>query len=463
MVLNGKRSTLLITVYITAVITLNGCKKADKTGLSTGPVTNTEINTWMLDSLKRYYYWADNLPANTINGNDPIAYFKYVKNNADRFSFITLPGSETSLQATSRSKYGFDYLVFTEPVNGQVLGVITLALSNSPAQTAGLKRGRYFTRINGTQLTNDNIEELQSQLLKNSSVQLMQASYEDGVIKETGTANILEGRTFEENSIAKVFDNGGKKIAYLYFTQFNNTDREAYTGVFADYKAAGVTDIILDMRYNSGGDVAAAAALCSMLAPGINAASPFIEYRGNKNGGIRKESFRAAAEAFGGPAFAELQQQNLTLTKIYALTTGATASAAELVLNNLKPYITVIQIGTKTRGKDEASITISDKRDNKRIDWVMYPIVYKLYNALGTGGYANGIPADISMPEADNLPLQPFGNEFDPMIQHALKIIRGEAALQLKQTSPHNSFSVQPGELFNSAVKAAGEKPLLAR
>ncbi|GAA4912120.1 S41 family peptidase [Mucilaginibacter defluvii] len=442
-----------IFTFFTGALALNSCKKNDTVEPFTGPVTNAEINTWVMDSLKRYYYWADNLPGSVKPDQEPVPFFSSVINTADRFSFITSAAS-SSLKATSRSKYGFDYVVFTEPKSKQVIGLVTLVLNASPAQTAGLRRGRYFTQINGTTLTSANAVNLQADLLKNTSVQLMQASIENGVIKETGTANVLEGRTLEESSVYKVFDNNGKKTAYLFFTIFNNADRNAYISVFSGFKAAGVTDLILDMRYNAGGEVAAAAALCSMIAPNINQTMPFIEYRGNKNAAVRKEGFATAAQAEGGPAFSNLYQQNLSLKRLFVLTTGATASAAELVINNLKPYINVIQIGQTTLGKDEASITISDKRTPKRINWTMYPIVYKLYNALGAGNYSGGITPAETVNEWDNLPLQPFGNEFDPILKHTLALINGSEALSITSRQTKNA------ELYNSASDYAAKAAL---
>ncbi|MEO6149634.1 MAG: S41 family peptidase, partial [Mucilaginibacter sp.] len=359
MLFKVKNIALLIPICITGITVLNGCKKEDKPGPVTGPATNTEINTWIKDSLDRYYYWADKLPANTNTNLEPIPYFNSIINSADRFSFITLPGTGSSLTATSRSKYGFDYLIFTEPASNRVLGLITLVMNTSPAKGAGLRRGQYFTKINGTLLTETNIDALKEQLLSQNSVKLSLATVEGDEVKETGAANITAGETFEQTAVQGVFTAGSKKIAYLFLTGYVDADREAYLTVFADYKAAGVTDMILDLRYNSGGDVSAAAAMCSMLAPGITGATPFIEYRGNKNAGTRKETFSVAATVNNGPAFTSLQQHNLNLSKLYVLTTGATASAAELMINNLKPYMTIVQIGQATRGKDEASIAIT--------------------------------------------------------------------------------------------------------
>src|ERR1700749_3432588 len=97
----------------------NSCKKsADKPDYPVG--SNENINNWMLDSLKRYYYWSDALPAKPRLDRAPLEFFAAIRNPSDRFSYIELPGDLSTISPTSRGQYGFDYTVIEEKNTGLV-------------------------------------------------------------------------------------------------------------------------------------------------------------------------------------------------------------------------------------------------------------------------------------------------------------------------------------------------------
>ncbi|NVM67712.1 C-terminal processing protease CtpA/Prc [Mucilaginibacter sp. SG538B] len=386
--------------------------------------SNEDINTWITDSLKRYYYWTDQLPAHADISKPPLVYFNTVKNTADPFSYIILPSDPTSGIANSKSKFGFDYSTIVEQRTGLVIGVIKLVLNDSPASRNSLVRGDYINKINGKQLTRDNAKDLQSELLSGNSVTLSIARISGDQLIADRDVEISSGATFEQPATSKVIAAGNKKIGYLYINDFSPGLAASLYSVFAGFKSSGISDLILDLRYNSGGQVAEAAGLTAMIANGINYSTPFIIYQGNKNGGRRKESVGDAATYDGTVNFELALQYNLGLKQIYILGTGATASASEVMINNLKPYMQVTLIGEVTRGKDAASFKISDMRVPKRVAWEMHPIVYKLFNAVGSGDYSGGINPDISVNELATLPLLPLGSENDPLINTAITIIK---------------------------------------
>lgn len=419
------------------IITQTSCRK-DNHDKPTYPAGSDEnVNTWILDSLKRYYYWNEALPSNPNISVKPQAFFAAVRNPTDRFSYIVLPNDPTTY-TSSNKKFGFDYTTVQEQTTGLVIGVIKLVLNDSPASRAGLKRGDYIRKINGQQLTGTNAAELQQKILSADGFSLGLAELAGDTWVDTRSVEVSAGVIQDQREVSKVIESGGKRIGYLYFQDFNPGLAASLGNAFAGFKNAGISDLILDLRYNSGGQVAEAAGLCVMIAHGITYNKPFIIYRGNKNGGVRTESFGSAATFDGTVNFNALLQNNLGLSRVFILGTAATASASEVMVNNLKPYIQVVLIGEKTRGKDEASFKIFDTRSARQVQWEMHPIVYKLFNAAGNGGYSAGIDPDIPVNELSSLPLQPFGEITDPLVKAALFRITGKAIAavpgSLKQT-----------------------------
>lgn len=422
------------------LIILNSCKK-DTPKPSYPAGSNQNINTWLLDSLKRYYYWSDALPGNPDITKTPLDFFASVRNASDRFSYILLPNDPSTVAPSNRGQYGFDYATIKKQNTGSVFGIIKFVLSDSPASRSGLNRGDYISKINNKTITEANAVALQQELLSGNKVTLTVAQLTGDELKDVRQVELTAGFTFEQPAISKIIENNNKKAAYLYVNDFSPGLAASLINTFAGFKAANVTELILDLRYNPGGQVAEAAGLSAMIAPGVNYNTPFIIYKGNKNGGTRTESLGDAATFDHTSNFNTLLQNNLALQKVFILGTAATASAAEVMINNLKPYLQVILVGEKTRGKDEASFKIYDARIPKQVEWEMHPIVYKLSNASGNGGYSAGISPEIQVNELASLPLVPLGDINDPLVKAAMNRISGQAVKSvaaLKQQSGQN-------------------------
>lgn len=419
------------TMLLLASILLWACSK-DKDGspTPTGPVTAAEVNRWMLDSMTYFYYWADGLPAAPDQSMAAPAYFSQLKNVADRFSFLYDPAAIATYPVSLRSVYGMEATVISDSkAPGGALGIIQLVQPGSPAASRELKRGFLFTRINGQLLNAGNAASLMSTLVTEKKGDLTLASRDEtGNITETTIQSISGGGITEEPAVQQsvVLNGTTPKTAYLCFNYFDDLQSDALLRAFTDYKQQGIQHLVLDLRYSPGGSVAMAATLCALLGNHIQGNSVFAKYAGNSRQGNRTMTFEAVMalpERGAGLTFEQIRPLQLQLSKVYILTGPHTASAAEMVVNNLQPYTTVVQIGTTTLGKDEGMVTIIDSRSPKRIPWVLMPVTYKLQNASGNGGYNKGITPAYSVDELSFLPLQPLGNGADPLIAKALALI----------------------------------------
>ncbi|WP_048504582.1 S41 family peptidase [Chryseobacterium sp. BLS98] len=411
------------------ILSCTSCTRNDDEGAPVFPEGSTEsVNLWVQDSMKRYYYWAEQMPAKPDYHLPVKDFFKSLLSSQDRFSFAVDTQDPSSYPRSVRNMYGFDYAVI-QLANGSVVTTVKLVMKNSPAFNSGLERGMMITKINGTAVTAANAEELTSSIKDKTVIELRVGNWKNGVVTDEKNITVYYGYSFEQPLESKIFEKNGKKTGYLYIYDFPDGMTSSLNQKFAAFKAAGIQELILDLRYNYGGSVSSAAALCSLIPPGISSSSPFIIYKGNKNGGEVKRTF--ARQIAYDPAaldFNALRTNALNLNKVYILTSGSTASASEIVINNLKPYMQVIQVGDVTLGKDMAGFMVEDKRKPKKISWQLHPVIYKVFNADGEGAYSNGIPPQIVAGEYAALPLLPLGDAQETLISAAMDNIYSKSA-----------------------------------
>jgi C-terminal processing protease CtpA/Prc len=406
---------------IAIVVFLISCTNNNDESAPVFPEGSTEsVNLWVQDSMKRYYYWADQMPAKPDYRLPVKDFFKSLLSSQDRFSFMVNTEDSSSYPRSIRNMYGFDYTV-VKLASNQVVTIIKLVLQNSPAFNAGLERGMIITKINGKVITAANAESMASSIKDQTVVNLTVGKWQNGTVADEKNITVYYGFSFEQPILSKVFEKNGKKAGYLYIYDFPDGMTQTLNQKFTEFKAAGVQELILDLRYNYGGSVSSAAALCSLIPSGLSSGSPFIIFKGNKNGGEVKRTF-AQQIAYDPKAldFATLRANALGLQKVFILTSNSTASAAEIVINNLKPYMQVIQIGDTTLGKDMAGFVVEDKRKPRKISWQIHPVIYRVFNANGAGEYSNGISPQVIVNEYAGLPLLPLGDPNETLISSAL-------------------------------------------
>lgn len=407
------------------VFTLFSCNRIDdedfRPDFAEG--TTESVNLWVQDSMKRYYFWAETMPLKPNYSLPTQEFFKSLLSPEDKFSSILNKNDASTYSKNARSLYGFDYAILQQ--NGKTFAIVKLVMKNSPAQNAGLQRGKIITRINGTAVTAGNKNQIESLIVNSvSPIKLTVGAWENGNIINENDITIYQSFTFDQPLVSRIFEQNGKKVGYLYIYNFQNGLAQSLVGKFAEFKSAGISDLILDLRYNYGGMLASSTALCAMIPSGISAGSPFIIYKGNKNGGEVTLTFaQQIAYDNSAPSFNTLLNQNLELNKVYILTTASTASASETVINNLKPYMQVVQIGEKTMGKDMSGWDITDQRKPPKISWQIHPMIYKLFNANNAGNYSSGLSPTIIKNEFETLPILELGDPDETLLKKALQEI----------------------------------------
>jgi C-terminal processing protease CtpA/Prc len=233
----------------------------------------------------------------------------------------------------------------------------------------------------------------------------------------------------DPNFLDSIYTIGDQKIGYVVYNFFapgvagDNTkyDKEM-DAVFAKMKAASVNNLVLDLRYNGGGFVSSAVNLASLIGPGVTSSDIFSRTKYNNFLASNvpalsnvKTSFLDKAENLGN---------TLNGNRLYVLTSTGTASASELIINGLKPYMDVFLIGDVTFGKNVGSIPIEDE-DNPNNAYGLLPIVTQSFNSLDQSDYSTGFIPNISVKENTER-LKALGDVNEIMLRKAIEQITGQ-------------------------------------
>lgn len=465
-ILKHWQQALFLLLFATILATGSCAKKPiidpdeeDPIGKGDIEVTNADINKWILDSMKYWYYWSANIPANVNLNLDPESFFESIlKRPDDRFSWIQnneeLRNSLSGVIKTSGIAVAY-YQFSNSPT---AYASVRYVHKGSPADVAGLKRGDLLIRVNDEPFNVANGVVTNAGILSgNDPFSVTKGVLTNGTIYIGDKVSLTPVENFQESAIhldTIITTISGKKVGYIFYNRFLQNQAQQLVNVFVKFKSAGITELIIDERYNSGGSVSVAGLLSAMIHKNFNINSPFIMYKFNNNLGQFMYSY---GQVFGAANAGVVSSLNLGLDRVFVLATGSSASASELLINNLRPFMgtdNVIHIGKTTRGKDDASITISNSHTKFKgeKDWGIQPIVLKYTNKDGVGEFVNGLNPHYDVGET--IPFAPMGSLQDPLIAKAFSIIDPSmsAALNLQmsvQADRQKQLNVKEMEAFN--------------
>ena len=312
-------------------------------------------------------------------------------------------------------------LVFFPGSSTNVFGFVRYVLPDSDASTKGVERGMIFNTVDGQQITASNFRTL----LKPDSYSIGLATFDGQNITPTGESISLIKTQITENPvfIAKTLNIQNQKIGYLMYNAFTADFDSQLNAAFGQFKSNNLNELILDLRYNGGGSVATAIDLSSMITGQFNG-QLFNREEWNAD---RQEQF-GEDNFFNNTIRTGEAINSLNLTKVYIITTKSSASASELVINGLNPYINVIQVGDVTTGKFQASILLYDAENFSRANanpnhkYAMLPLVLKTVNSVGFTDFINGLDPDIFLKE-DFSNLGVLGDVNEPLLARTLEAI----------------------------------------
>lgn len=425
-----KKHTYQLFLISVAAITIffSSCKGEDRTQ----EYKDTKgVNDWIYSEMKDVYLWYNEIPASSkLNffTQPDVFFYTLLSNNEKKnnhyYSWIERKVTKTR-NIDENSSYGFEFMRYNLGNNIQYARVLYV-LPNSPAANAGLKRGDWILAFNDQKITDANY----SQLFTGNGVKLKLGVFTGSTITpfaESGTISLTAARAVNNDPIlvSKVITGtSGNKIGYLMYTHFStgpsdNVDDHTYENelrqLFASFKNQGVKDFVLDLRYNPGGYITNSQLLSTMLAPGSALDKVFCTIKYNDKMVPAETIYKFDRTIIQGGA-------NLDLSRLYVLVSNFTASASELLINGLRPYMPVTLIGTTTEGKNLGSTTIEDDK----YDWKLQPIIGKVFNSEDKSDYGSGFTPNLVLDEMDDIAaFKELGDENELMLKQALTLING--------------------------------------
>lgn len=396
---------------LASIVLVSSCKKEDTVAsdLQQAAVADKIKDTVLLYS-RDIYLWSSQIPSsfNPRTYENPDKVMTAIRTYShepgftqpvDRWSFAIKQTEWDNISSGVTKDFGLNVFFYAD---GDLR--VKSVEKQSPAAKAGIRRGWRITKLNGnSNITNSNSAFIVEQVFNSNSTSFT-------FLKPDGsTADIqLNAATYQEDPIFldTVYTIGAKKTGYLVFNSFLGDTSKIYSDfqrIFNRFSQESVSDVIVDLRYNGGGYVSVQSKLANYLVPAAgNGALMMKQEYNNDNKQYNSSTF-----------FSKLG--SLNPGRIFFIVSNNTASASELLINNLKPYLDVKLVGpSNTYGKPVGYFPIPVS------DWYIFPVSFRTTNKNGQGSYFDGIPLDKQIGDGLN---KDWGDKDESALASILKYV----------------------------------------
>ena len=334
-------------------------------------------------TMQEWYLWNENLPdissTNYSSAND---YFDDLLATNDRWSYIAnLDDLLAYFENGTYTGYGLGFKFDSDNFLR-----VKLIFKDSPLYDEGIRRGWKLIQINEFEIPAESNNADENRILDelDKSTSEFVFENEDGEQKTISASQ----KELDQNTVLKyeVYPYQGIQVAYLAFDSFLGKSEEELNEAFTYFKEQNATELVLDIRYNGGGSTYISNQLASLITG--NAFQNEI-YSKTFHNDLQKEEYDRSEVFFE-------QSSAYAFNRVFVITTSSTASASEMVINGLEPYMgeeKVILIGSKTHGKPVGMYVFEEEALNLAI----VPISFSITNKDDEGGYFEGIPVDLEI------------------------------------------------------------------
>jgi len=372
------------------------------------------------------------------------------------FTYVTSIKEENAYYASGQSA-GFGIRLALDQTGQRLF--ITEAFEGAPALNAGIDRGAEIVGI-GTTIAN--IRTVGAIVAAEGTAGLSTALGDDTagttrvlrISDAAGTRTVTLAKTdFALTPVSsrygtQILNDGGRQVGYVNLRTFISTADPALRAAFARFRSAGITNVIIDLRYNGGGLVSIAELVGDLM--GVNRSTAEV---------FSYTSFRPEKSAENDVKFFAPQPQSIAPTRVAFIGGGGTASASELVINAFIPYLHANAglIGGNTYGKPVGQIAL----DTERCDDRLRVIAFATQNAARAGDYYNGLASKVeaSCQASDDISY-PLGDPREASTRTALDFLAGRSCTRIGATSALNR-SASVDHAAAALAMAEGPRALL--
>ena len=393
---------------------LGSCEPKEDQVEPTTPVVD-EVKNAIVDVMREWYFWNGQLPVT-------VDLTKYASNEAlldgiiykpiDRISYLTTQEAFNTAFVGKNAGHGFGF-AFTADEKLYV----SFVFAESPAGKDGWKRGWEITQINGKPIAEYKVTGGYDFKLGGSDPGIVNSftfKLPDGTI----TTRSNTKAEYQSNSVLdqRVIQVDAKKVGYWAYQSFKATaglspTRSAEVQTSMEFfQNQGVQELVIDLRYNGGGSVAVAEQICNYLIQTAN--NNKLMYTNKLNAMKTAQNTSRNFSKIG----------TISLSRVIFITSGSSASASELIINALDPYMQVVLIGDNTYGKPVGSFPLSSYNRILQTNNVeVVPITFAIANSVGKAEYFDGFPANFKVGDS---PQFAWGDVKDLRLAAAIQYIR---------------------------------------
>jgi len=372
----------IILLFLT-ILGFSSCKK--EVPAFVPPTIDEQARDYLYNAMNQYYLWYNLMPVVVkTDYADPYKLLDAMEyKTIDRWSFVETYDEYVAQSQGSFVGHGISMGLDSISNTARIAQIY----EKSPLYSKGVRRGWIVNKLNGTDLLP--IFKARDGVAYNQLIGAPQAGITNTFLfqtpagKDSTISTVKSAFTLNTVILADTLHLKSGITGHLVFDQFIPPSNHELDSAFAFFKQNNIKDLIVDLRYNGGGDLDVLTNMASYVAGSAKYNTPFLKLTYNDKNASYNQTFNFSLVSYP-----------LSITRLMVITTRGTASASEDFINGLKTSLDVRTIGSTTNGKPVGMSGIKYKTN-----YMFFPITFTVVNSAGNGDFYNGIVPEKFVPD----------------------------------------------------------------